>query len=97
MMDNKTLPEAYSQFTNQENVSMAQCNLVHQFKEQGFPDVAFALGTTQALYIGEFLFLTQGPHAILQSLLSTNKSPIWMIAKKITLSANSFKSKSKRN
>jgi hypothetical protein len=35
---------------------MAQYNLVHQFKEQGFPDVAFALGTTQALFIGEFLY-----------------------------------------
>jgi hypothetical protein len=35
---------------------MAQYNLEHKFKEQGFPDVAFPLGTTEAIYIGEFLF-----------------------------------------
>jgi hypothetical protein len=47
--DNKTLPGTYSRFIHQENVGMAQYNLVHQFKEQGSPDVAFASGTTQAL------------------------------------------------
>jgi hypothetical protein len=30
--------------------------LVHQFKEEGFPDIAFELGTTQALFVGEFLY-----------------------------------------
>jgi hypothetical protein len=31
-------------------------NLVHQFKEQGFHDITFALGTTNALYVGGFLY-----------------------------------------
>ncbi len=43
-------------FINQENVGMAKYDLVHQFKEEGFSDVAFALGTMQALFVGEFLF-----------------------------------------
>ncbi len=33
---------------------MAQYNLVHQFKDLLAPDVTFALGTTNALYIGQF-------------------------------------------
>jgi hypothetical protein len=35
---------------------MAQYDLVHQFKEQGFHNVTFALGTTNALYVGVFLY-----------------------------------------
>jgi hypothetical protein len=35
---------------------MAQYNLVHPFKELGFQGIAFASGTTQALFIGEFLY-----------------------------------------
>jgi hypothetical protein len=35
---------------------MAQYNLVHQFKEQGFNNVTFASGTTNALYVGGFLY-----------------------------------------
>jgi hypothetical protein len=35
---------------------MARYGLIHQFKELGFPDVAFALGTTQALFFGDFLY-----------------------------------------
>jgi hypothetical protein len=54
--DNETLSETYTQFINQENVGKAQYNLVHQFQEHGFPEVPFALGTMQALYVGEFLF-----------------------------------------
>ncbi len=53
---NKDLPATFTHFVNCDNVGMAQYNLVHQFKEQGYPDVAFALGTTQALFIGEFLY-----------------------------------------
>jgi hypothetical protein len=34
---------------------MAQYDLVHQFKEQGFHDVTIASGTTNALYVGGFL------------------------------------------
>jgi hypothetical protein len=35
---------------------MAQYELVHQFKELGFPDISFAQGTTQALFVGNFLY-----------------------------------------
>ncbi len=35
---------------------MAQYNLVHQFKEQGFHNVTLAAGTTNALYVGGFLY-----------------------------------------
>ena len=44
------------QFINSNNVGLAQYKLTHQFKEGGFPDVTFALGTTQALYLGDFLY-----------------------------------------
>jgi hypothetical protein len=54
--ENKNLPATFICFVNCDNVGMAQYNLVHQFKEQGFPDIAFAMGTTQALFIGEFLY-----------------------------------------
>jgi hypothetical protein len=53
---NKNLPATFTCFINCENVSMAQYNLVHQFKEQGFSDIAFELGTMQALFVGEFLY-----------------------------------------
>ncbi len=52
----KALPATCSHFINQENVGMAQYDLVHQFKELVFQDIAFASGTTQALFIGEFLY-----------------------------------------
>ncbi len=42
-------------FINSDNVGLAQYELIHQFKESGFPDVTFASGTTQALYLGDFL------------------------------------------
>ena len=35
---------------------MAQYELVHQFKELGFPDISFAQGTAQALFVGNFLY-----------------------------------------
>ncbi len=55
---NKTeaLPATTSHFINQENAGIAQCDLVHQFKEQGFCNVTFASGTTNALYVGGFLY-----------------------------------------
>jgi hypothetical protein len=34
---------------------MARYGLIHQFKELGFLDIVFALGTTQALFFGDFL------------------------------------------
>jgi hypothetical protein len=51
----EVLPATCSCFINQENVGMARYDLVHQFKEQGFHDVTFASGTTNALYVGGFL------------------------------------------
>jgi hypothetical protein len=54
--ENVDLPGTFIHFVNCDNVGMAQYNLVHQFKEQGFPDVPFALDTTHALFIGEFLY-----------------------------------------
>ena len=32
---------------------MAQCELVHQFKELGFPDIGIAQDTAPALYVGD--------------------------------------------
>ncbi len=43
-------------FINSDNVGLAQYKLIHQVKESGFPDVTFALGTTQTLYLGDFLY-----------------------------------------
>jgi hypothetical protein len=43
-------------FINAENVGLAQYHLIHHFKENNFPGVTFALGTTQALFLGEFLY-----------------------------------------
>jgi hypothetical protein len=81
---NKDLLATFTCFVNCENVGMAQYNLVHQFKEQDFPDVAFALDTTQAFFIGEFLYSNWAHPATSQFLLSTSKSQIQMIASKIT-------------
>ncbi len=44
------------QFINAKNVGLAQYELIHQFKIGGFPNVTFGLGTTQALFLGEFLY-----------------------------------------
>ncbi len=54
--ETEALPATCSHFINQENAGMAQYDLVHQFKEQGFHDVTFAAGTTIALYVGGFLY-----------------------------------------
>jgi hypothetical protein len=54
--ETEALPATCSLFIDQENGRMAQYNLVHQFKEQGFHNVTFALGTTNALYVGGFLY-----------------------------------------
>jgi hypothetical protein len=54
--ENKDPPATFTRFINCKNVGMAQYNLIHQSKEQGFPDIVFALGTTQALFFGEFLY-----------------------------------------
>jgi hypothetical protein len=44
------------QFINTKNISLAQYELIHQFKIGGFPDVTFTSGTTQALFLGKFLY-----------------------------------------
>jgi hypothetical protein len=54
--ETEALPATCSRSINQENAGMAQYKLVHQFKEQGFHNVTFASGTTNALYVGQFLY-----------------------------------------
>ncbi len=81
---NENLPETFIRFVNCDNVGMAQYNLVHKFKEEGFPGVAFALGTTQALFIGEFLYSDFSTPSNFTILLSMSKSWIQTIASKIT-------------
>ncbi len=44
------------QFLNANNVGLAQYKLIHQLKEGGFPNMTFASGTTQRLYLGDFLY-----------------------------------------
>ncbi len=43
-------------FFNSYNVGMAQYELVHQFKEFGFPDIGFVQSTAQALYVSKSLY-----------------------------------------
>ncbi|KAL3809165.1 hypothetical protein ACHAXA_004664 [Cyclostephanos tholiformis] len=50
------LPASCTRFLNQDNVGMAQYDLVYQFKELNAPDVTFPTGTTNALYLGQFLY-----------------------------------------
>ena len=50
------LPKTCIRFFNQDNVGMAQYKLIHQFKNLRAPDITFALGTTNALWIGQFLW-----------------------------------------
>jgi hypothetical protein len=45
-------PTCLLRFINFDNVGLAQYKLIHHFKEGGLPDVIFALGTTQALFLG---------------------------------------------
>jgi hypothetical protein len=45
-----------TRFINSKNAQMAQYKLIHQFKELGFPNIGFAQGMVQALYIGVFLY-----------------------------------------
>jgi hypothetical protein len=43
-------------FINSDKINLAQYKLIHQFKESRFPNVTFASGMTQALYLGDFLY-----------------------------------------
>jgi hypothetical protein len=52
---NKALLATFTHFINCNNVGMVQHDLIHQFKDLGYMDVSFTSGTTQALYMGEFL------------------------------------------
>jgi hypothetical protein len=54
--ESEALSVTSTRFINSENVGMAQYELIHQFKKLGFPDIGFAQGTVQALYIGDFLY-----------------------------------------
>jgi hypothetical protein len=55
--DNEIAPSCL-QFLNANNVGLAQYKLIHhQFKEGCFPDVTFASGTTQRLYLGNFFYV----------------------------------------
>jgi hypothetical protein len=49
------------QFINAKNIGLAHYKLIHQFKIGGFPDVTFALGTTQALFLVKFLYASSTP------------------------------------
>jgi hypothetical protein len=52
----ETLTLTCTCFLNSENVGMAQYELIHQCKELGFPDICFAQGIAQALYVSIFLY-----------------------------------------
>ncbi len=54
--ENEEPPNTFTRFINCNNVDMAQYDLEYQFKEQGYPNVTFASGTTQALLVGGFLY-----------------------------------------
>ncbi len=43
-------------FINARNVGLAQYKLIYQFETGGYLDITFALGTTQALFLGKFLY-----------------------------------------
>jgi hypothetical protein len=71
----------FLRFINSNNVGLAQYELIHQFKEGGFPDVTFASGTTQSLYLGDFLYSNSGCQATLRFLPSTSKRQIHRTSK----------------
>jgi hypothetical protein len=52
----EVITQTCQRFINANNVGQAQSKLINQFKTGGFPDVTFALGTTQALFLGKFLY-----------------------------------------
>ncbi len=54
--ESETLSVTCTRFLNSNFFGMALYEVIHQFKEQGFPDIGFAQGTVQALYIGNFLY-----------------------------------------
>jgi hypothetical protein len=51
---NEALPATFTHFINCDNVGMVQHDPIHQFTDLGYMDISFALGTTQALFMGEF-------------------------------------------
>jgi hypothetical protein len=53
---NNKITTSCLQFLNTNNVGLAQYELIHQFKEGGFPNVAFTSGMTKRLYLGNFLY-----------------------------------------
>jgi hypothetical protein len=83
----EALPATCSHFINQENTRMAQYNLVHQFKEQGFHNTTFTSGTTNALYVGGILYANSSTLSNFRILIFTSNSQTWTIASKIILFA----------
>ncbi len=84
----EALSATCTRFINLENVRMAQYELIHQFKELGFPDIGFAQSTVQALYIGDFLYSKSSTPSNSQSLLFTKLNHSQTLNKRTTSSAN---------
>jgi hypothetical protein len=85
--ETEALPATCSCFINQENMGMAQYNLVHQFKEQGFHNITFAL-VQQMPYMWEgSCTQTPAPPVISRFLLFTSKNQTQTITSTIILSA----------
>jgi hypothetical protein len=94
---NEALPATFACFINCNNIGMVQYDLIHQFKDLGCMDISFALGMTQALYMGEFLYADSSTPSTSQFLHSTNKSRIQTSIRITTSSATCFKLKDKRS
>ena len=54
--ENDEIAPTFLRFIDSDNIGLDQYEIIHQFKEGGFPDVTFASETTQALYLGDFLY-----------------------------------------
>jgi hypothetical protein len=53
---NSEITPSCLRFLNANNVGLAQYELIHQCKEGSFPNVTFASGMTQRLYLGNVLY-----------------------------------------
>jgi hypothetical protein len=95
--ENKDPPVKFTCFINCKNIGMAQYNLIHQFKELGFPEVAFASGTTQALFFGDFLYLDLSTPSNFTVFTFTNKNHMLTTVNKTTLFVTCYKLKVKRS
>jgi hypothetical protein len=71
-------------FINSNNSGLVQYKLIHQFKESGFPNLTFALGTTQALYLGDYFYANSSTTSNFVFFLFMNKSQIHRTSKQTT-------------